>query len=133
MTPLRPRSFFPLAATPETNPRKHIKAFSPLQLFSLSCLTKLYLQWQYPVLAKAKQKVAERLKEWRENGWSKPAVPGNCNNNPLLAVDKKLAGVVAFDNIRLCIDARQLNTLNRTKKRTYVLPRIADILKKARK
>ena len=89
--------------------------------------------WQYPVLAKAKQKVAERLKEWRENGWSKPAVPGNCNNNPLLAVDKKSAGVVAFDDIRLCIDARQLNTLNRTKKRTYVLPRIADILKKAQK
>ena len=89
--------------------------------------------WQYPVPAKAKQKVAERLKEWRENGWSKPAVPGNCNNNPLLAVDKKSAGVVAFDDIRLCIDARQLNTLNRTKKRTYVLPRIADILKKAQK
>ena len=89
--------------------------------------------WQYPVPAKAKQKVAERLKEWRENGWSKPAVPGNCNNNPLLTVDKKLAGVVAFDDIRLCIDARQLNTLNRTKKRTYVLPRIADILKKAQK
>ena len=44
MTPLRPRSFFPLAATPETNPRKHIKAFSPLQLFSLCCLTKPYLQ-----------------------------------------------------------------------------------------
>ena len=89
--------------------------------------------WQYPVPAKAKQKVAERLKEWRENGWSKPAVPGNRNNNPLLAVDKKSAGVVAFDDIRLCIDARQLNTLNRTKKRTYVLPRIADILKKAQK
>ena len=89
--------------------------------------------WQYPVPAKAKQKVAKRLKEWRENGWSKPAVPGNCNNNPLLAVNKKLAGVVAFDDIRLCIDVRQLNTLNRTKKRTYVLPRIADILKKAQK
>ena len=89
--------------------------------------------WQYPVPAKAKQKVAERLKEWHKNGWSKPAVPRNCNNNPLLAVDKKSAGVVAFDNIRLCIDARQLNTLNRTKKRTYMLPRIADILKKAQK
>ena len=89
--------------------------------------------WQYPVPAKAKQKVAKRLKEWRENGWSKPAVPGNRNNNPLLAVDKKSAGVVAFDDIRLCIDMRQLNTLNRTKKRTYVLPRIADILKKAQK
>ena len=89
--------------------------------------------WQYPVPAKAKQKVAERLKEWRENGWSKPAVPGNRNNNPLLAVDKKSAGVVAFVDIRLCIDARQLNTLNRTKKCTYVLPRIADILKKAQK
>ena len=89
--------------------------------------------WQYPVPAKAKQKVAERLKEWRKNGWSKPAVPRNRNNNPLLAVDKKSAGVVAFDDIRLCIDARQLNTLNRTKKRTYVLPRIADILKKAQK
>ena len=60
-------------------------------------------------------------------------MPGNRNNNPLLAVDKKSAGVVAFDDIRLCIDARQLNTLNRTKKRTYVLPRIADILKKAQK
>ena len=57
----------------------------------------------------------------------------NCNNNPLLAVDKKSAGVVAFDDIRLCIDMRQLNTLNRTKKRTYMLPRIADILKKAQK
>ena len=89
--------------------------------------------WQYPVPAKAKQKVAERLKEWRKNGWSKPAVPRNRNNNPLLAVNKKSAGVVAFDDIRLCIDARQLNTLNRTKKRTYVLPRIADILKKAQK
>ena len=89
--------------------------------------------WQYPVLAKAKQKVAKRLKEWRKNGWSKPAVPRNCNNNPLLAVNKKSAGVVAFDDIRLCIDARQLNTLNRTKKRTYMLPRIADILKKAQK
>ena len=44
--------------------------------------------WQYPVLAKAKQKVAKRLKEWRKNGWSKPAVPGNRNNNPLLAVNK---------------------------------------------
>ena len=60
-------------------------------------------------------------------------MPGNRNNNPLLAVDKKSAGVVAFDDIRLCIDVRQLNTLNRTKKRTYVLPRIADILKKAQK
>ena len=85
------------------------------------------------VLAKAKQKVAERLKEWHKNGWSKPAVPGNRNNNPLLAINKKLAGVVAFDNIRLCIDMRQLNTLNRTKKHTYMLPRIADILKKAQK
>ena len=89
--------------------------------------------WQYPVLAKAKQKVAKRLKEWRKNGWSKPAVPGNCNNNPLLTVDKKSAGVVAFDDIRLCINTRQLNTLNRTKKCTYMLPRIADILKKAQK
>ena len=89
--------------------------------------------WQYPVPAKVKQKVAERLKEWHKNGWSKPAVPRNRNNNPLLTVDKKSAGVVAFDDIRLCIDARQLNTLNRTKKRTYVLPRIADILKKAQK
>ena len=86
-----------------------------------------------PSTAKAKQKVAERLKEWHKNGWSKPAVPGNHNNNPLLAVNKKSVGVVAFDNIRLCIDARQLNTLNRTKKRTYMLPRIADILKKAQK
>ena len=60
-------------------------------------------------------------------------MPGNCNNNPLLAVDKKSAGVVAFDDIRLCINARQLNTLNRTKKHTYMLPRIADILKKAQK
>ena len=89
--------------------------------------------WQYPVPAKVKQKVAKRLKEWHENGWSKPAVPRNCNNKPLLAVDKKLAGVVAFDDIRLCIDTRQLNTLNRTKKHTYMLPRIADILKKAQK
>ena len=48
MTPLRPRSFFPLAAAPETNPRKHIKAFSPLQLFSLSCLTKPYLHLAPP-------------------------------------------------------------------------------------
>ena len=89
--------------------------------------------WQYPVLAKANQKVAKRLKEWRENGWSKPAVPGNRNNNPLLAVNKKSAGVVAFDDIRLCINVRQLNTLNRTKKCTYMLPRIADILKKSQK
>ena len=68
------------------------------------------------LVAKAKQKVAKRLKELCKNGWSKPTVPGNCNNNLLLAVDKKLAGVVAFDDIRLCIDARQLNTLNRSKK-----------------
>ena len=101
-------------------------------LFNIAPDAKTWV-WQYPVLAKAKQKVAERLKEWRKNGWSKPAVPGNRNNNPLLAVDKKSAGVVAFDNIRLCIDVRQLNTLNRTKKRTYMLPRIADILKKAQK
>ena len=45
-----------------------------------------------------KQKVAKRLKEWCKNGWSKPAVPGNCNNNPLLTVNKKSAGVVAFDD-----------------------------------
>ena len=101
-------------------------------MFNIAPDTKTWV-WQYPVPAKVKQKVAERLKEWRENGWSKPAVPRNRNNNPLLAVDKKSAGVVAFDNIRLCIDARQLNTLNRTKKCTYVLPRIADILKKAQK
>ena len=100
--------------------------------FNIAPDTKTWV-WQYPVPAKAKQKVAKRLKEWCKNGWSKPAVPGNHNNNPLLAVNKKSAGVVAFDNIRLCIDARQLNTLNRTKKRTYVLPRIADILKKAQK
>ena len=99
-------------------------------LFNIALDTKTWV-WQYPVPAKAKQKVAERLKEWCENGWSKPAVPRNCNNNPLLAVDKKSAGVVAFDNIRLCINVRQLNTLNRTKKHTYMLPRIADILKKA--
>ena len=100
--------------------------------FNIAPDTKTWV-WQYPVPAKAKQKVAERLKEWHENGWSKPAVPGNRNNNPLLAVNKKSAGVVAFDDIRLCIDVRQLNTLNRTKKCTYVLPRIADILKKAQK
>ena len=101
-------------------------------LFNIAPDVKTWV-WQYPVPAKAKQKVAERLKEWCKNGWSKPAVPGNCNNNPLLAIDKKSAGVVAFDDIRLCIDTRQLNTLNRTKKCTYMLPRIADILKKAQK
>ena len=101
-------------------------------LFNIAPDTKTWV-WQYPVLAKAKQKVAKRLKEWCKNGWSKPAVPRNCNNNPLLAINKKLAGVVAFDDIRLCIDMRQLNTLNRTKKCTYMLPRIADILKKAQK
>ena len=86
-----------------------------------------------PVLAKAKQKVAKRLKEWCKNGWSKPAGAQKLQQQSLLAVNKKSAGVVAFDDIRLCIDARQLNTLNRTKKRTYMLPRIADILKKADK
>ena len=62
-------------------------------LFNIALDEKTWV-WQYPVLAKVKQKVAERLEEWRKNGWSKPAVPRNCNNNPLLAVNKKLAGVM---------------------------------------
>ena len=88
--------------------------------------------WQYPVPAKAKQKVAKRLKEWHKNGWSKPAVPRNCNNNPLLAVNKKSAGVVTFDDIRLCIDTRQLNTLNRTKKHSQVGVKPMNLLQQVR-
>ncbi len=38
---------------------------------------------------------------------------------------------MAFDDIRLCIDAQKLNSLNLSRGESYVLPRIADILQKA--
>ena len=75
-------------------------------------------------------KTEERLNKWRENGWSKPVETGNPNNNPLVVVPKKSGGVVDQDDIRLCIDARKLNALN--KGGDYVMPRTTNIIKKAK-
>ena len=41
--------------------------------FGPSILVPLFQPFGYPVLAKVKQKVAERLKEWHKNGWSNQA------------------------------------------------------------
>ena len=53
------------------------------------------------------------------------------NNLPLLLVDKVSGGVVDPDDYQVCIDARPLNAKNRSKK--FVLPKIADVIKKAKK
>ena len=48
-----------------------------------------------------------------------------------MLVDKVSGGVVDPDDYQVCIDARPLNAKNRSKK--FVLPKIADVIKKAKK
>ena len=48
-----------------------------------------------------------------------------------MLVDKISGGIVDLDDYWVCIDARPLNAKNRSKK--FVLPKIADVIEKAKK
>jgi hypothetical protein len=73
-----------------------------------------------------KQAVGRRIIEWAGHQWIEEAKPGCPYNSPLNPVTKVSGGVVTFDDIRLCLDARELN--KRTVKYEYPVPRIDEII-----
>ena len=67
---------------------------------------------QYPVSEKVRELVGKRVGEWVKNGWVEETKAGNPYNTPLCAQPKVSSGEVIFDDIRLCMDARELNKRN---------------------
>jgi hypothetical protein len=82
--------------------------------------------WQYPIAHAMKPKVSERVQDWLQNHWIREAKPGGRYNQPLNPQPKKSGGVVAFDDIRLCMDSRKLNKIS--KGFDYLLPLVSEIL-----
>jgi hypothetical protein len=82
--------------------------------------------WQYPIAHAMRPKVTQRVQEWLKNQWIREAKAGGRYNQPLNPQPKKSGGVIAFDDIRLCMDSRKLNKINRGFE--YLLPLVSEIL-----
>jgi hypothetical protein len=76
-------------------------------------------------------KVAERVKEWINNGWVEE-VKGKPNrwNSPLFTALKISGGERVKEEIRLCIDFRQVN--EKTKSIVYTLPTTVEMFSRTR-
>jgi RNase H-like domain found in reverse transcriptase/Reverse transcriptase (RNA-dependent DNA polymerase)/Integrase core domain/Chromo (CHRromatin Organisation MOdifier) domain/Integrase zinc binding domain len=82
--------------------------------------------WQYPIAKAMMQKVHERILKWREMSWIEDAKPGSLWNMPVNPQPKMSGGVLVFDDIRLCMDARKVNKIIQPFE--YMLPLIRELV-----
>lgn len=86
---------------------------------------------QYPIPEALKQKVRERIDEWKKRKWVRE-LKGERNpwNTLLLAVPKKSGGKIVEGDIRLCLDFRAVN--EKTCSADYTVPLASTMFAKTR-
>jgi hypothetical protein len=86
---------------------------------------------QYPIPERILRKMAEKMKEWINNGWVEE-VKGKLNewNSLLFAVLKIFGGKKVKEEIRLCIDFRQVN--EKTKSIVYTLSTTVEMFNRTK-